>query len=282
MIFKSKEKKKEISDLKRADEATNTIKQLVDNYQELEIFNVEKLGRAVDFNYPRTYIYMMCNYGEDISKLYENERYPSLYTIYYDFMKCYSLCKILLNTYFSGNEEEYENLLKKMFTLTLVQRKQECENYSDEYKLNHKEEVDFFKIRYNQMEGILKEYFSDYISRKSYNLDETDPETVYKIVDELEEIYKMKMSIDEITVDVITKNEYMTDEEKKLAIKTFVSGKSAQANNIQTVLTRIIGNLDGQRALILNKNEGVYSNILIGVEKSLQDVIEQVKEGFNL
>ena len=75
MIFKSKAKKSEIEAIEMADRAIDGIAKIVDRYQELEIANVKELGSAVDFNYPRVYIYMMCNYGEMLWNLQSSAQF---------------------------------------------------------------------------------------------------------------------------------------------------------------------------------------------------------------
>ena len=277
MIFKSKAKKSEIEAIEMADRATDGIAKIVDRYQELEIANVGELGRAVDFNYPRVYIYMMCNYGEDISALYAMDRYPSLYTLYCDFMRCYGICKALRNSYFKGDESEYEKLIKSLFTLTLVQRKSECENYMDDYADSHREEIEFFKIRYEQMKGIISQYFSDV----EHNFDEINPTGMYEIIEALSHEFNMSLDADKMIMDAVNSNEELSESDKKNAIKIFISSKSAKENNIQTVITRIIGDINGQKALILNKKENMAPKMIVIVEKILRDVVRQVEENFD-
>ena len=48
-----------------------------------------------------------------------------------------------------------------------------------------------------------------------------------------------------------------------------------------TVITRIIGDINGQKALILNKKENTAPKMIVIVEKILRDVVRQVEENFD-
>ena len=91
----------------------------------------------------------------------------------------------------------------------------------------------------------------------------------------------MSLNADKMIIDAVNSNEELSESDKKNAIKIFISSKSAKENNIQTVITRIIGDINGQKALILNKKENTAPKMIVIVEKILRDVVRQVEENFD-
>ena len=91
----------------------------------------------------------------------------------------------------------------------------------------------------------------------------------------------MSLDADKMIMDAVNSNEELSESDKKNAIKIFISSKSAKENNIQTVITRIIGDINGQKALILNKKENMAPKMIVIVEKILRDVVRQVEENFD-
>lgn len=278
MIFKTKAKKNRELAEKKIESAISNIPNIIENYQNFEFENISVLGRAIDFNYPRTYIYMMGNYGADAAKLVEEKRYASLYSVFNSFMKCYAICYKLIETYSSGNEEVYRALLKSLYKDILLIRKRECLEFKEEYVTSYEDEIKFFRIRYTQIEGILKEFFPEY----SINIDsDEDVEniniTIEKISNEIE-----TFDIDKAVYEAIVDNSIFDKQDKADCFRIWLSSKNAVDNGIQTTMTRILGAVDGGHGLMLNKNEGIDERVLSLIEKSMHEIISMVKREFNL
>lgn len=278
-MFKRKSSKKIQEEIKQEMEnSKSAITQIVDSYQEFEIYNAEAIGNKVDFNYPRVYIYMLCSYGEDIVTLINNERYASLYTLLNNFLECYGLGKNLVAAYFDEEPNKYKETLEKYYAATLEQRKCECNDFDEDFALNYEDEVRFYDIRFEQMEKIIKEFFqhhSDDLAGEDRDL------AIYEIVDKIIHEMDIPLDVEGKVIKALQTNGEFSEEEVKRAIATYISAKSASLNNVQTVLTRILGMVEGRPALLLNKNEGISPKVLNIVEKCLRDITDMVVEGFN-
>lgn len=278
-MFKSKAKK--IQQMQEEFEMNmerlnNSITTIIDDYQDFEIMNIEEIGKKIDFNYVRAYVYMLCNYAEDILTLVNNKRYPSLYILINNFLECYGLCRKLISDYFTS-KETYQKTLKKYYASTLVQRKCECEEYETDFTLYSEDEEKFYDIRFEQMEKIIMEFFE-------YGKDDFEGENreiaIYDIVGKISEETQIPLNKHNKIIEAISKNNYFTEEERTSLYTLYISAKSASQNNIQTQLTRILGKIEGRPALMLNKNEGLSEKTLNMVEKCLLDVVETIKDGF--
>lgn len=276
MFKKKKAQKAHEAIMQEMEQSKSAISQIVDNYQEFEIFNAENIGQKVDFNYARTYIYMLSGYAEDIVTLINNERYSSLYCLLKNFLECYGLGKNLVLAYFD-NGEEYGKLLKQYYAATLNQRKQECLDFNEDLAINYEEEMKFYDIRMEQMEKIICEFFDEYED----NLEGEDKEiALYEVIEKIVAEMNLPLDVDALALKALKSNELFTDEEFKRAVNIYISAKSASLNNVQTVLTRVLGLIEGRPALLVNKNEGIGPRVLDIVEKCLRDITGTVMEGF--
>lgn len=278
MIFKTKAKKNRELAEKKIELSISNIPNIVEEYQNLEFENIGVLGRAIDFNYPRTYIYMMGNYGIDAVKLVEEKRYASLYALFNSFIKCYGICHKLIETYGTCDEESYRKLLKSLYKDTLIIRKRECLEFKEEYVTSHEDEIKFFRIRYMQIEGILKEFFPEY----SVDIDgDEDVEKIHKTIETIAEKIET-FDLDKAVYESIISNENFNEQDKANCFRIWLSSKNAVENGIQTTMTRIVGAVDGGHGLLLNKNEGIDERVLTLIEKSMNEIISMVKREFNI
>ncbi len=276
-MLKRKNKKKQEEINRCIEKSQDALTKLVDDYQEYEILNAEKIGNALDFNYPRVYLYMLCNYAEDINILVSNKRYPSLYPLLNNFLECYGLGENMITLYFD-DKERYNHILKRYYAATLEQRRTECVDFNSDFDIPYENGAEFFNIRLNQMEKIIEEFFDEY----SDGVEEINRE--FEILDIVKNIgceYKLPLDYRSKVIGAIKNNIEFTEEEKKSAIKLYISSKSASQNNIQTTLTRVLGMVEGSPALILNKNEGIAPLVLEIVEKCLKNITEKVIVGFD-
>ncbi|MEE1038724.1 MAG: hypothetical protein U0K95_06105 [Eubacterium sp.] len=277
-MFRKKAQQKKIREeiFKEMESSKTAIGQLVDDYQEYEIFNAEKIGREVNFNYPRVYLYMLCNYGEDICQLVNAKRYGSLYVLLNNFLECYGMTKELVEGYFN-KETDYDGMLRKYYASTLKQRMDECDGFDPEYALSEADEEKFYNIRFEQMEKIVGEFFKEY-KDKLHN--EDGDYQLHGVVDEICSNAGLPLDREDKALRALASNDEFTEEEMKKAVLLYVSARSASLNNIQTMLTRVLGVFEGRAALMINKNEGISPQVLSIVEKCLRDVINTAKEGF--
>lgn len=278
MLFKSKAKKAEELSEKRMHESKGNIRDIVDEYQDLEVFNSELLGTKIEFNYPRMYFYYMCNYAEDIATLIDNKRYSSLYSVYENFLRTYGMCRELVYACFEMETGEYNELLRKYYAATLKQRVDECRWLHEDYFNSSEEEAKFINVRENQIESLIHEFFQDYSSE----IDGVDSEALYSIVNKITDTYGSEIDQEKLLVDAIMQNNLMDSQAKRLAFSTWISGKSATKANIQTVITRVLGKIDNLPTLILNKHEGITEIVMTTVEKALLDIVGKVRQEFNL
>lgn len=281
MLFKSKAKKIEDIRAERTYEAKDNIKKIIDEYQDLEIFNAEKIGVNIDFHFPRMYFYYMCNYAEDISALIEKERYSSLYVIFENFLRSYGMCKNLLSYCFEDDKEKYKELVRKYYSASLIQRKDECLWLKEEYFNSAEEEIKFLNVRQNQMESLIRNFFEDYAD-EYFLEDDKEREDLYELLDKIASKYGQSINQEELLVEAILSNELMTQEEQRMALTTWISGKSASKANIQTVITRILGKKEGHTILILNKHEGIAHIVTTTIEKCLQDIVNTIRQEFDI
>lgn len=276
-MFRRKQQQKIREEIFKEMESSKTaIGNLVDDYQEFEIYNAESIGKRTDFNYVRVYIYMLCNYGEDICQLANLKRYSSLYILLNNFIECYGLTKNLLTTYFD-NHDDYTKLVKTYYRDTLVQRKDECQFFDPEtMSVDDAYEEKYYDMRFSQMEKIIGEFFEEH----SDEIEGEDRDiAIYEVVNKICEEYPCIDDRTNLAVEALRTNEEFTEEEMKRAIGLYVSAKSAALNNVQTTLTRILGMLDGRVTLLVNKNEGITPQVLSIVEKCLKDITDMAKEG---
>lgn len=278
MLFKSKGRKIQEIIEKKAEISKSKISEIVDSYQEMEIFNAEKIGSNIRFNYPRVYFYNMCNLAEDIVALIENERYSSIYTLYECFLRNYGMCKELMSEACKDDENQYSKVLRKYYSATLYQRKSECENFCEEYVNSYEEEINFFRVRFNQMESIIREFFTEY----GQCLSEENSDEVYEIVEKINAKYGIAINQETLAIKALIENDILDDDEKRKAILTFISGRSATESNIQTVITRVLGKVEGNTALMLNKDEKITTTVLIVIEGALRDISKIVENHFDI
>ena len=157
------------------------------------------------------------------------------------------------------------------------QRKQECLDFNEDLAINYEEEMKFYDIRMEQMEKIICEFFDEYED----NLEGEDKEiALYEVIEKIVDEMNLPLDVDALALKALKSNELFTDEEFKRAVNIYISAKSASLNNVQTVLTRVLGLIEGRPALLVNKNEGIGPRVLDIVEKCLRDITGTVMEGF--
>lgn len=278
MFKKKKAQKAHEQIMEEMQQSKSAITQIVDDYQEFEIYNAEAIGNEVDFNYPRTYIYLLSSYAEDMMVLINNERYASLYPLIKNFLECYALGKNLVAVYFDEDKNVYQQTLKKYYAATLEQRKDECCQFDSDLAMNYEEEVKFYDIRMEQMKKIINEFFDEY----DESLENEDKElAIYEAIEKIIEEMNLPIDIDTKVLRALKTNDEFTELEYKRAVNLYISAKSASKNHVQTVLTRVLGLIEGRPALLVNKNEGISPRVLNIIEKCLMDITNIVKEGFS-
>ena len=279
MFKRKKAQKAHEAIMEEMEQSKGAITQIIDDYQEFEIYHAEEIGNKVDFNYPRTYIYMLSSYAEDMMFLINHQRYASLYPLIKNFLECYALGKNLLTAYFDEDSSVYNRTLKRYYATTLEQRKVECCSFNSDLAINYEEEVKFYDIRMEQMDKIIHEFFEEYTEDLQKDGNES---VIYDVVEKIVNDMDLPIDIDTKVLRALKSNEQFSELEYKRAVNLYISAKSASKNHVQTVLTRVLGLVEGRPALLINKNEGISPRVLNIVEKCLKDITDMVKMNFNL